>query len=478
MIIEKLKVSTHVSRFNADTITPVGAYLQLRNIYPNTLLLESADYRGSENSFSFLCFNPLVLAAASQDQFSVEYPSEKVFRREQCSRGRIGELLREFFGSISIENTSGEKPLLSGFFGYMAYDAIQYFEEITFEAAREPAREIPDLIYGFYRNVVAIDHFKNEMFIMTSSECNEPESRRRAECERLFSLIALSDPGRTPFTLGGAETSNFDDHSHSEVIVACKRHILRGDVFQIVTSRRFSQPYRGDDFNVYRTLRSINPSPYLFYFDYGSFRIFGSSPEAQLQIKGGKASIYPIAGTYARSADRSDDQELANALKEDPKENAEHVMLVDLARNDLSKHCRNVTVETYKEVQFYSHVIHLVSKVSGELRDGTSAIEILGGTFPAGTLSGAPKYRAMQLIDGFERGNRGYYGGTIGYIGINGDCNQAIMIRSFLAKDNCLHYQAGAGVVYDSEPAKEVAEVRNKLGALRRAIELAAGETR
>jgi len=248
----------------------------------------------------------------------------------------------------------------------------------------------------------------------------------------------------------------------------------RGDVFQIVLSRRFEQPFTGDELNVYRALRSINPSPYLFFFDYGDYKLMGSSPEAQIIIKNGKAVVHPIAGTFKRTGDDETDKKEADRLLLDAKENAEHVMLVDLARNDLSRLCDDVKVEHYREVQYFSHVIHLVSEVSGSVRPGTNPFELLAKTFPAGTLSGAPKIKAMQLIDAFEPTARGSYGGGIGFVGFDGSCNHAIMIRTFLSKQNTLVYQAGAGVVAASKPENELQEVNNKLGALKKAIEFAA----
>ena len=240
----------------------------------------------------------------------------------------------------------------------------------------------------------------------------------------------------------------------------------------MVLSRRFSQDFKGDEFNVYRALRSINPSPYLFYYDYSTYRIFGSSPEAQMVVHEGIAEIHPIAGTFRRTGDDIKDQELAIKLLEDPKENAEHIMLVDLARNDLSKNCHEVKVTNYKEVQFFSHVIHLVSKVTGAINAGVSGYQIFADTFPAGTLSGAPKYRALQLIDEYEPTTRSFYGGGLGMIKLNGDLNHAIIIRSFLSKNNKLYYQAGAGIVIDSNPESELQEVHNKLAALKKALEM------
>src|SRR5690606_18016907 len=259
------------------------------------------------------------------------------------------------------------------------------------------------------------------------------------------SLIRSKDVPVFPFDTHGEEASNISNEEYVHMVEKGIKSCLRGDVFQIVLSRRFNQAYSGDDFNVYRALRSINPSPYLFYFDYGDYRIMGSSPEAQLIIKDRQAILHPIAGTFKRSGDDATDQLAAEALLIDPKENAEHVMLVDLARNDLSRQCTDVAVTQYRELQYYSHVIHLVSEVKGKLKEDAHPFEVLAATFPAGTLSGAPKVRAMELINEYEPTARNYYGGCIGFISFDGSCNHAIMIRTFLSKMNTLTYQAGAG---------------------------------
>ena len=279
----------------------------------------------------------------------------------------------------------------------------------------------------------------------------------------------------------GDTSSSLTDEEHKENIRKGIRHCLRGDVFQIVLSRRFIQKYEGDDFKLYRALRSINPSPYLFYFDFGGFRIFGSSPETHCRIEkvteGSQTAFHafidPIAGTTRRTGDEEQDRKNAEYLRNDPKENAEHVMLVDLARNDLSRNCHGVKVEFYKDLQYYSHVIHLVSRVSGVLDDQADPIKTFIDTFPAGTLSGAPKVRAMQLISEYEPHNRGAYGGCIGYIGFDRSLNHAITIRTFVSRNGELWFQAGGGIVAKSNEEYELQEVNNKLGALRRAILLA-----
>ncbi len=375
--------------------------------------------------------------------------------------------LSDFISSFEI--TAGEKEMMvDGIFGYSTYDAVQYFEDIRLQSPMPVKEEIPDIRYNFFRFILAINHLTNELLLFENI-VNGGESG----IDRVTSLLHNRNIATYGFDVSGSESSNLTDADYRKMVVKGKEHCYRGDVFQIVLSRQYFQPFKGDEFNVYRALRSINPSPYLFYFDYGSYRLFGSSPEAQIEVKGGKAYINPIAGTFRRTGNDKEDQELARKLAQDEKENAEHVMLVDLARNDLSRTTDKVTVEEYREIQFYSHVIHMVSRVSGTLPGGASSIRIMAESFPAGTLSGAPKYKAMELIDRYEGKRRGYYGGTIGFIRLNGDINHAIMIRSFLSRDHMLYYQAGAGIVSESTEEGELQEVNNKLAALKSAIEMA-----
>lgn len=372
--------------------------------------------------------------------------------------------MEEFVGAFRYENNGYAFPS-NALFGYTAYDANRYFEGIDVSDKKDEYN-IPEILYRVYRYVLVVNHFKNELYVFEHSL--KGESPRGLE--EILSLVHNKNLPEYSFSARDDESSNMTDGDFIAMVEKCKEHCYRGDVFQIVPSRRFSRSYRGDDFNLYRMLRSINPSPYLFYFDYGNFKIMGSSPEAELVVKKGVAEIHPIAGTFRRTGDDEKDAQAAHALLDDPKETAEHVMLVDLARNDLSRGCRDVKVENYKQLQFFSHVIHLVSKVSGRLREGQSSVRLLADTFPAGTLSGAPKVEAMRLISRYEPTRRGFYGGAIGILGFDGSVNHAIMIRSFLCKDNTLYYQAGAGIVSKSDPQSELQEVKNKLGALRSAL--------
>ncbi|MDO6745067.1 anthranilate synthase component I family protein [Tenacibaculum soleae] len=446
----------------SDTITPVGLYLRFRDKYANTLLLESSDYHSKEESFSFIAIDPIVTMKVENDAFIVSKQG-KIVTKNTINKN-FYSLFDDFSKSITLD-CPDELKSFNGLYGYSTYDSVQYFENIQLNVKDAPSK-IPVMQYSFYRFIIAINHFNDEMTLIENIEAGT--ASRISEIE---TIIKTQTFNTQKFEIDGTETSNCTNDDFKEYVVKAKAHCKRGDVFQLVLSRQFQQKFKGDEFNVYRALRSINPSPYLFYFDYGSFKLMGSSPEAQIKINAGKAIINPIAGTFRRTGDMAEDIKLGKKLSEDKKETAEHVMLVDLARNDLSKHAENVKVEVFKEVQYFSHVIHLVSTVQGKIKG--NPIEIVGDTFPAGTLSGAPKYKAMQLIDTYENQSRGFYGGAVGIIGLDGSVNLAIAIRSFVSKNNVLYYQAGAGIVIHSDEEKELQEVNNKLAALKKALTLA-----
>lgn len=456
---------THYKKILADTITPVSIYLKIRDKFPNSILLESSDYHANDNSFSYICCNPIASIEVKDETIYQNYPdgSSKINHVKTVS---VVEEIQKFTKLFKVENNKEFKFINNGIFGYTAYDAVKYFEDIKI-SNKPDSIEIPEIYYAVYQNIIAINHFKNEAYIF--AHCSDTENN----IETLLQLIQTRQYASYDFDTDGDIESNLTDDEYKEHVELAKKHCARGDVFQLVLSKQFSQKFSGDEFNVYRALRSINPSPYLFYFDYGNFKIFGSSPEAQLIVSDGKAEIHPIAGTFRRTGNDLKDAELAESLINDDKENSEHVMLVDLARNDLSRHGHNVKVETYREVQFFSHVIHLVSKVTGIKNKGTETMQVVADTFPAGTLSGAPKHMAMQLIEKYEKTSRGYYGGAIGFMDFEGNYNHAIMIRTFLSKNHKLFWQAGAGLVAKSEPESELQEVYNKLGALTNAIEQA-----
>ncbi|HET8828434.1 MAG TPA: anthranilate synthase component I family protein [Pelobium sp.] len=467
--MKTFKLNVSYKKLLADTTTPVSIYLRLRDVFPNSLLLESSDYHSRENSMSYICCDPIAAIVVNKGVLTKTYPDEANEVLEPGSFNLSDEVynFRKKFESNADINL---KFITDGLFGYFTHEAVEYFEDIQLKTDENDERDIPSFQYHVYRYIIAIDHFKNELYIVK----NETEFEKELNgLEKIEYLIQNKNFPEYKFNLQGEETSNLKDEEFIILVETMKKHVYRGDVFQIVPSRAFQTSFSGDEFNVYRALRSINPSPYLFYFDYGSFKIFGSSPEAQLTIKKGVATIHPIAGTFKRTGNDIQDKLIAEQLENDPKESSEHVMLVDLARNDLSRHCTEVKVEAYKEVQFYSHLIHLVSKVSGQLKSGVNPFKIVADTFPAGTLSGAPKYRAMELIDQYEKTKRSFYSGAIGFMGFNGDFNHAIMIRSFLSKANKLHYQAGAGIVADSDPVSELNEVNHKIAALRNALKQA-----
>jgi anthranilate synthase component 1 len=453
----------------ADIITPVTIYLKIRDKFPNTILLESSDYHGNSNSMSYICFDVMSEFKAEDYKIHINYPNGQQEQIGIKDKHTLPDIFNSFLKSFIIKRNSDLSGMsANGLFGYTTYDAVKYFEDIRLKHNVNEQYQIPDMYYSLYRYIIAINHFNNRI-ILVENLLEGDESR----IDEVKSLLRNRSLGAFQFMPLKNESSNIADEEYIEMVSKGKKHCFLGDVFQVVLSRQFSQQFRGDEFNVYRALRNINPSPYLFYFDYGGYKLFGSSPEAQLVIDKGIARINPIAGTFKRSGDDEEDRQLAIDLANDRKENAEHVMLVDLARNDLSRNSDNVAVKTFREVQFYSHVIHLVSEVTGELKDGFNPIKIFGDSFPAGTLSGAPKFKAMELIDTIENLNRGFYGGAIGFVGFNGDINHAIMIRSFLSRNNTLYYQAGAGIVAASVEENELSEVNNKLGALKAAIAIA-----
>ena len=453
------KYKTTSKTILADLYTPVGVYMRLRDIYPQSALMESSDYHEKDNSRSFIGINPMASVAIGHGKAVITFPDRSGETHEVNKEYRSDKAIHALIDRIQVE---GDFKEFCGLYGYTSFNAVRYFEDIAVKDETQERNDAPDMLYILYKDVIVFDHFNNSLTIVTLGD--------EAELDTIYKQMNKANVKAYDFHPVGETTSPLTDEEHKANIRKGIKHCLRGDVFQIVLSRRFVQKYEGDDFKLYRALRSINPSPYLFYFDFGGFRIFGSSPETHCRIEGKKAYIDPIAGTTKRTGNAEADRQGAEYLRNDPKENAEHVMLVDLARNDLSRNCHGVKVDFYKDLQYYSHVIHLVSRVSGELDEGADPIKAFIDTFPAGTLSGAPKVRAMQLISEYEPHNRGAYGGCIGYIGLNGSLNQAITIRTFVSRNGELWFQAGGGIVAKSNEEYELQEVNNKLGALRRAI--------
>jgi len=460
--METFNYTTTSKTILADLYTPVGVYMRLRDLYPQSALMESSDYHDSNNSRSFIGIDPMASVAIGHGTATITYPDGSTFQHEVNKEYRSDKAIHQLIDHIQV---SGDDAKISGLFGYTSFNAVRYFEDIHVKDETLAKNDAPDLLYILYKVVIVFDHFNNTLKIVSLDG--------ETKLDEVMRAMNKANVKAYDFHPVGDVRSTLTDEEHKANIRRGIKHCLRGDVFQIVLSRRFIQSYEGDDFKLYRALRSINPSPYLFYFDFGGFRIFGSSPETHCRIEGRKAYIDPIAGTTKRTGDAEADRKGAEYLRNDPKENAEHVMLVDLARNDLSRNCHGVKVDFYKDLQYYSHVIHLVSRVSGELDNGADPIKAFIDTFPAGTLSGAPKVRAMQLISEYEPHNRGAYGGCIGYIGLDGSLNQAITIRTFVSRNGELWFQAGGGIVAKSDEEYELQEVNNKLGALRRAILMA-----
>ena len=478
--METFKYQTTSKTILADLYTPVGVYMRLRDLYPQSALMESSDYHDANNSRSFIGINPMASVAIGHGSATVSFPDGSTEHREINKEYGTADAIHALIDRIEV---TGDDAAVCGLFGYTSFNAVRYFEDIAVKDETQAKNDAPDVLYILYKVVIVFDHHNSQLKIVSLEERGErKEERDYLAIDNIFKAMNRANVQVYDFHPVGDVRSTLTDEEHKANIRLGIQHCLRGDVFQIVLSRRFIQRYEGDDFKLYRALRSINPSPYLFYFDFGGFRIFGSSPETHCRIErkpDGKPSgtaakfrayIDPIAGTTKRTGDAEADRKGAEYLRNDPKENAEHVMLVDLARNDLSRNCHDVKVDFYKDLQYYSHVIHLVSRVSGELDKDADPIKAFIDTFPAGTLSGAPKVRAMQLISEYEPHNRGAYGGCIGYIGLDGSLNQAITIRTFVSRNGELWFQAGGGIVAKSDVEYELQEVNNKLGALRKAI--------
>ncbi len=456
--MEQITYNINSQEFAGDLHTPVSLYLKLRDLYEQSALLESSDYNSGENSRSFIALAPIASISILNGEIKTTMPDGTIEIDQISETHGVAEAIEGFMARFNI---SGEY----GLYGYTSFDTVKYLEPIGVTPSTPENNDAPDVLYVLYRYSLLFDHFHHTLTLRELIADGETSGS-----EKIIAAIESRNFSTYGFARVGNVNSPITDEQYREMVRRGVRHCLRGDVFQIVLSRRFIQKFEGDDFAIYRRLRRINPSPYLFYFDFGGLRIFGSSPETHCKIENGRATIDPIAGTAFRTGDLAEDKRRAEILRQDPKENAEHVMLVDLARNDLSRNCRNVGVEFYKQTQYYSHVIHLVSRVSGDLKKGRNTIKSFLDTFPAGTLSGSPKVRAMQLISEIEPHNRGIYGGAIGYIGFDGSINHAITIRTFVSRNGALEFQAGAGIVALSNPERELQETNNKLGALSKAL--------
>ena len=461
----RFKLHSEHKKILADTLTPVSVYLKIRDQFPHSLLLESSDYDARANNFSYICCNPIASLKIIKGTITYNFPDGSCQKAKLTEKNRVPQLVQDFARQFESKKYPF-KFITNGLFGYIAHEAVAHFDHLTLRTDKSNL-DMPDIYYAIYQNIIAISLFNHEAYLFSHSYDG---SNNLNQIEK---ILKKDNTPAYQFKKEGDKTSNLTDKEFTAMVNKAKEHCFRGDVFQLVLSRRFSQGFTGDEFNVYRTLRSINPSPYLFFFDYGNFKIFGSSPEAQLIVEQGKAEIHPIAGTFKRTGNDEEDKASAERLAADPKENSEHVMLVDLARNDLSRNGSGVVVEKNREIQFFSHVIHLVSKVTAHLKPIAKTFQMVADTFPAGTLSGAPKHMALKLIDRYENTARNAYGGALGYMDFDGNFNHCIIIRSFMSKNQKLHYQAGAGIVSKSVPENELQEVYNKLGALDKALTLA-----
>ena len=461
----RFKLHSEHKKILADTLTPVSVYLKIRDQFPHSLLLESSDYDARANNFSYICCNPIASLKIIKGTITYNFPDGSCQKAKLTEKNRVPQLVQDFARQFESKKYPF-KFITNGLFGYIAHEAVAHFDHLTLRTDKSNL-DMPDIYYAIYQNIIAISLFNHEGHLFSHSYDG---SNNLNQIEK---ILKKDNTPAYQFKKEGDKTSNLTDKEFKAMVNKAKEHCFRGDVFQLVLSRRFSQGFTGDEFNVYRTLRSINPSPYLFFFDYGNFKIFGSSPEAQLIVEQGKAEIHPIAGTFKRTGNDEEDKASAERLAADPKENSEHVMLVDLARNDLSRNGSGVVVEKNREIQFFSHVIHLVSKVTAHLKPIAKTFQMVADTFPAGTLSGAPKHMALKLIDRYENTARNAYGGALGYMDFDGNFNHCIIIRSFMSKNQKLHYQAGAGIVSKSVPENELQEVYNKLGALDKALTLA-----
>lgn len=455
------KLHTYTRQVYADQITPIGVYLNVRGLFAESILLESSEMDDKRNGRSIICAKPIAGISLDANHLTKYYKDSRT-AIPTAEMGDIRLAIKSFVKSFELE---GSQLGINGCFGYQSFEAVRYFETPKANLCPEHNTNFAILDYRVYQYVVCFNHFNGELSFIENTEPDEP-----CTLDSFMSDVLTKRSGSYPFKLKSEEATTYSDEVFLDKIKQAQAHCKRGDVFQMVLSRQFQRSFNGDEFNVYRALRHINPSPYMFFFDYGHYKIFGSSPEAQIKINQSEALINPIAGTYRRTGNKDDDALLAQQLYNDAKESAEHAMLVDLARNDLNRHCHSVEVEEYKTVKQYSHVIHLVSTVKGQLYHADNGINILADTFPAGTLSGAPKVRAIQLLADIEASPRHFYGGSIGFIDFNGDINQAIIIRSFLTHNNTIYYRAGAGIVLKSNPQSELEEINNKLAALRKAL--------
>jgi anthranilate synthase component 1 len=505
-----------VRRRSADLMTPVAAFLRLREAGRFPFLLESVEGGEKLARYSFLGHDPYRIVRADGPTVEIDECRDGVAALpDAATDGNIFDALRALTTSYTAAHVPGLPRLAGGAVGYLGYDAVRLLEDLSAPPEGGLA-DVPDAVWAFYDRLAAFDHARHQVVLIANAFLEPDDELRPAFDEAAGALDALEDdlrrPAPPPDPVALAEDdqrtddalprSNVSRETFEDAVRTAKDHIRAGDIFQVVLSQRLEMGFTGDRFNLYRALRQVNPSPYLFYLDFEDFALAGASPEVLVRVEPpaaappqgdpsddgvpadsappttARAELLPIAGTRPRGDTEAEDRALATELSADEKERAEHLMLVDLGRNDLSRVCRagTVEVERYAFVERYSHVMHLVSEVAGRLRPGTDAVGALEATFPAGTVSGAPKVRAMRIIDRLEPERRGVYAGAVGHLGFDGALDTCIAIRTMIIRGDAAYVQAGAGIVADSDPAAEYGETLNKARALRQAVRVAAEE--
>lgn len=474
LLTTPVRIQTFHQEFLADMDTPVSTFYKL-NGQANSFLLESMEGDGRSGRYSIIGLKPMLLFKRFSTHTEIQLPdgSEKI-----ALQGNPFDHLRQLLNQIQFDR---EAPFECGLLcGYLSYDSIRYIERIPARATDD--LELPEMLLVLPSEVVIFDNFTHtqKLIVHLEAEENSPDLTQRAEKRLNDMLQQLSR--RTPQikrlkreTRANGATVNISKPDYLQSVAKAKAYIRNGDIFQVVLSRRFQKPISCAAFDIYRMLHLINPSPYMFYLNFAEAKIIGSSPETLVKFDGKRVTVRPIAGTRRRGRNRQEDREIAKELLSDEKELAEHVMLVDLGRNDIGRIARygSVRLESYQQVENYSHVMHIVSEVSGELRPELDAIDAFKAGFPAGTVSGTPKIRAMEIIDELEKTRRGPYAGAIGYFDFQGRMDTCITIRTMLVKDKTAFWQAGGGIVADSVPENEFEETENKARALHKALALA-----
>ncbi|MFQ6044265.1 MAG: anthranilate synthase component I [Candidatus Poribacteria bacterium] len=461
----------------ADMETPVSAFYKIKNS-SHAFLLESVEGGEKIAQYSFLGSNPSIIFQSKGKSVHINYLTEGR-TDEITSESPLRELEKLLSQYHSVE-VDGLPPFHGGFVGFISYDMVRFFEELPDDT--EDDLNLPDSMFVLTDTILVFDHVNHKIKVVSNAHITDgPDVAYYEATGKIDNLIeTLRKPLFLPLErskrIGPVQvTSNFTREAYHDIVRRAKEYIAAGDIIQVVPSQRLSVPMSIDSFEFYRALRTVNPSPYMYYLQFGDLHIAGSSPEMMVRVEGRRAETRPIAGTRRRGKNEAEDVALAEELLADPKERAEHVMLVDLGRNDLGRVCEygSVHVDEMMFIERYSHVMHIVSNVVGNLREDKTAFDVIEACFPAGTLSGAPKIRAMEIIDELEPTRRGIYGGAVGYFSFSGNADTAITIRTLVVKDGMAHIQAGGGIVADSIPENEYQETLNKAGALLKALELA-----